>query len=295
MRASATPSRARLALALVLVAGAAHAQPRAEDESRALVDEGREALRDARLDAAARALDQAIALNPRRIEAYVLRGAVHLARREHGRRRRAAPPRARAGPRQRRRAGDARHAPGLRPAPRRGRAAARGGHRHASRSATRRGRCSASTTPRAASGRRRWSTSRRTSRRGRPGWPSRIRRTGSISPMRTCAATVRHRRATCSRGRWRRGRATCEAGSGLAWATAAIDCKRARPLLAGLADLAPTVPAIGLVTGRCARAGRRRRRADRRPALPRARAEAGDRPRPGRRRAARARGCGRRA
>ncbi len=54
-----------------------------EDESAALVDEGRAALKKGALDDAAKALDQAIALNPRRVEAYVLRSAVHAARKEY--------------------------------------------------------------------------------------------------------------------------------------------------------------------------------------------------------------------
>jgi tetratricopeptide (TPR) repeat protein len=54
-----------------------------EDESAALVDEGRTALKKGALDDAAKALDQAIALNPRRVEAYVLRSAVYAARKEY--------------------------------------------------------------------------------------------------------------------------------------------------------------------------------------------------------------------
>ncbi len=54
-----------------------------EDESAALVGEGRAALRAGELDDAAKALDQALALNPRRVEAYVLRSAVHAARKQY--------------------------------------------------------------------------------------------------------------------------------------------------------------------------------------------------------------------
>ncbi|MEO6773594.1 MAG: tetratricopeptide repeat protein [Kofleriaceae bacterium] len=63
----------------------AHAQRpnQAEDESAGFVAEGREALREGELDDAAKALDQAIALNPRRIEAYVLRSAVYAARKQY--------------------------------------------------------------------------------------------------------------------------------------------------------------------------------------------------------------------
>jgi tetratricopeptide (TPR) repeat protein len=78
----------RLIVAAVLVAAAPAAAQRpnqAEDESAALVDEGRTALKKGALDDAAKALDQAIALNPRRVEAYVLRSAVYAARKEYTR------------------------------------------------------------------------------------------------------------------------------------------------------------------------------------------------------------------
>lgn len=74
------------ALVLVaLAATAAHAQRagQGEDDSAALVDEGRAALKRGDLGDAAKALDQAIALNPRRVEAYVLRSAVHAAKKEY--------------------------------------------------------------------------------------------------------------------------------------------------------------------------------------------------------------------
>ncbi|MDQ3366909.1 MAG: tetratricopeptide repeat protein, partial [Myxococcota bacterium] len=63
----------------------AHAQrpTQGEDDSAALVDEGRAALRKGELGDAAKALDQAIALNPRRVEAYVLRSAVYAARKQY--------------------------------------------------------------------------------------------------------------------------------------------------------------------------------------------------------------------
>ncbi|MBP9087210.1 MAG: tetratricopeptide repeat protein [Kofleriaceae bacterium] len=60
------------------------AQPQqAEDDSVELVREGRAALRDRAYDRAARALDQSLALNPRRIEAYILRAAVHAAQKQY--------------------------------------------------------------------------------------------------------------------------------------------------------------------------------------------------------------------
>src|SRR5205085_10198161 len=54
-----------------------------EDDSAALVDEGRAALKRGNLDGAAKALDQAIALNPRRVESYVLRSAVYAAKKQY--------------------------------------------------------------------------------------------------------------------------------------------------------------------------------------------------------------------
>lgn len=70
-----------VALALVLAARPASAQQpgKAEDESAQFVAEARAAVREGRTTDAARSLDQAIQLNPRRIEAYVLRGAVYQA------------------------------------------------------------------------------------------------------------------------------------------------------------------------------------------------------------------------
>ena len=76
------------ALALGLTLGApspAHAQRsgQGEDDSAALVSEGRDALRAGKLADAGKALDQAIALNPRRVEAYVLRSAVYAATKQY--------------------------------------------------------------------------------------------------------------------------------------------------------------------------------------------------------------------
>src|SRR5688572_26365822 len=73
--------------ALLLAVAPAWAQRpnQGEDESAELVAEGRGALRDGDYDGAAKALDQAIALNPRRMEAYALRAAVHSAKGENAR------------------------------------------------------------------------------------------------------------------------------------------------------------------------------------------------------------------
>jgi tetratricopeptide (TPR) repeat protein len=80
-----TTLRYALVLATLVVASPVHAQRpnQGEDESAALVAEGRNALKRGKLDDAATALDQAIALNPRRVEAYVLRSAVHAAKKEY--------------------------------------------------------------------------------------------------------------------------------------------------------------------------------------------------------------------
>jgi tetratricopeptide (TPR) repeat protein len=74
-----------LVLAVVLWGMPAHAQrpTQGDDESAALVEEGRAALKRHALGDAATALDQAIALNPRRVEAYVLRSAVYVARKQY--------------------------------------------------------------------------------------------------------------------------------------------------------------------------------------------------------------------
>ncbi|HEY1549548.1 MAG TPA: tetratricopeptide repeat protein [Kofleriaceae bacterium] len=87
-RASCERGRARargawtLLLAIVLLATPAFAQRpnQAEDESTAFVEEGRASLKRGDLDDAAKALDQALALNPQRVEAYVLRSAVFAAK-----------------------------------------------------------------------------------------------------------------------------------------------------------------------------------------------------------------------
>jgi len=80
-------SRSATATSLVvcLLCGVAAAQRpnEGEDESAALVEEGRTALRKGQLDDAAKALDQALSLNPRRVEAYVLRSAVYAARKQY--------------------------------------------------------------------------------------------------------------------------------------------------------------------------------------------------------------------
>lgn len=72
-------------LALVIAAAPAFAQRvnQGDDESATFVEEGRAALKKGELDDAAKALDQAIALNPRRVDAYVLRSAVYAAKKQY--------------------------------------------------------------------------------------------------------------------------------------------------------------------------------------------------------------------
>lgn len=68
-----------------LAGGIAFAQrpTRGDADSAAFVREGRAALRRGDLDEAARALDQALVLDPRRVDAYVLRSAVYAARKQY--------------------------------------------------------------------------------------------------------------------------------------------------------------------------------------------------------------------
>jgi tetratricopeptide (TPR) repeat protein len=78
--------KSKIAITLICaLAGVASAQRpnQGEDESAAFVEEGRSALRKGKLEDAAKLLDQALALNPRRVEAYVLRSAVYAARKQY--------------------------------------------------------------------------------------------------------------------------------------------------------------------------------------------------------------------
>ena len=84
MSRSATATSVAIVVALALCGVASAQRPnQAEDDSAALVDEGRAALVHGELDGAAKALDQAIALNPRRVDAYVLRAAVFAAKKQY--------------------------------------------------------------------------------------------------------------------------------------------------------------------------------------------------------------------
>ena len=83
MSRSAIRTSALLVLAMLATPVFAQRPGQGEDDSAALVDEGRAALKKGNLDRAAKALDQAIALNPRRVDAYVLRSAVYAARKQY--------------------------------------------------------------------------------------------------------------------------------------------------------------------------------------------------------------------
>src|ERR1041385_161328 len=85
-RAERFMSRSAIAISLVCARAATAAAQRpnqGEDESAAFVEEGRASLRQGKLEDAAKALDQAISLNPRRVEAYVLRSAVYAAKKQY--------------------------------------------------------------------------------------------------------------------------------------------------------------------------------------------------------------------
>ncbi|HTL38748.1 MAG TPA: tetratricopeptide repeat protein [Kofleriaceae bacterium] len=82
MSRSATATSLLAVCILCSVAGAQRPN-QGEDESAAFVEEGRQALRKGDLDDAAKSLDQALSLNPRRVEAYVLRSAVFAARKQY--------------------------------------------------------------------------------------------------------------------------------------------------------------------------------------------------------------------
>ncbi len=86
MKAERAMSRSAIAVSLVCALGglaSAQRPNQAEDESASFVEDGRSALRNGKLDDAAKSLDQALALNPRRVEAYVLRSAVYAARKQY--------------------------------------------------------------------------------------------------------------------------------------------------------------------------------------------------------------------
>jgi tetratricopeptide (TPR) repeat protein len=250
MRASAFATSVAVLLALAAPAAAQPGQ-RAEDDSAALVAVGRGALDRGDLGEAARALDQAIALNPRRIEAYVLRGAVHLARRELAagiallRRARALAPAsddvatmlgtlllAR---------GDADEAVPLLEEVvardrRRYQAHVALGRHHASRG--------------------RWAEAAASLEAYLATRPPRLAGSDPVLASELAEAYLRAGEPRRARARFDRlvkaDPDDPRARLGQAWAAAAIDCRQARPLLAALEPLAASYPSVWLVAGRCA-------------------------------------------
>jgi tetratricopeptide (TPR) repeat protein len=83
--AIASSSAIAIAVAIAVAAPVARAQPsgRGEDDSAGFVEEGRRALKKRDYKKAATALDEALRINPRRLEAYVLRTAVYSAQGDH--------------------------------------------------------------------------------------------------------------------------------------------------------------------------------------------------------------------
>jgi tetratricopeptide (TPR) repeat protein len=239
-------------LALLVLAAPVRAQPAAaEDDSAALVAIGRRAIARGELRDAARALDQAIALNPRRIDAYVLRAAVHMSRRELdagiallGRARDLAPDNpdvltllgsmlVLAG------RGD-QGAPILedvaRRHPDRYQAHAALGRHHARH--------------------HRWRDAAASLERYLATRPERLAASDPTFRTELADAYLRARQPGRARDLFAALVADApgdlRARLGLAWATAAIDCRRARPLLAALEPSAAEYPEIWLVAGRCA-------------------------------------------
>src|SRR5687767_10284649 len=72
-----------LVLAVAVDSGTARAQKAEDEESQLLVDEARAKVGKQQYDAAARLLDQALKINPRRIDAYILRASVHAVKKEY--------------------------------------------------------------------------------------------------------------------------------------------------------------------------------------------------------------------
>lgn len=249
MRGSAIATS--LALALV-AATAAHAQPtRGEDESAELVAAGRRALTAGDLSSAAKALDQALALNPRRIEAYALRAAVHAARGEHDR-----------GVAVMRKAREL--APGsddvltalgtqlvlagqfdegvplleqvVSRAPDRYEAHVLLGHYYADHE--------------------RWAAAVTSLEAYRTSRPAALAKEDDRHALDLAEAYLRVNRTTDARTLYRtladRHPEWMTARMGLAWATAAIDCRQARPLLAALEAEPAAPPEVWLVDGQCA-------------------------------------------
>ena len=201
---------------------------------------------------AAKALDQAIALNPRRVDAYVLRSAVFAARKQY-KEGIALMRRAQAARAHRRGSADALGSQLVLSGDADGRrAAAPAGRREGSRALRRAAAARPSLPRRRGAGPTRSPRSRRTSRIARTRSPARTRATASISPMRICGRASRRRRSRCSRQSSTERKQDLRARIGVAWATAALDCRQARPLLRDLDAVAEQHPEVWLVDGQCA-------------------------------------------
>lgn len=79
------PLWAALLVACLVVAAATTARAQSDDAADLLVQEARRALADDQGQRAAALLDRAIAANPRRVDAYILRASIHTARQEYER------------------------------------------------------------------------------------------------------------------------------------------------------------------------------------------------------------------
>jgi len=254
MRASVIATRFAIVVGLGL-AGAqlAHAQQSShgDDESAALVAAGRAALTAGDLSAAAQALDQALALNPRRVETYALRAAVYAARGEPAR-----------GVALMRRAREL--APGsddvltalgtqlvlagavdegvplleavVGRAPDRYEAHALLGHYYADHE--------------------RWPAAVASLEAYRRSRPPGLAKEDDRNALDLAEGYLRVRRAPEARALYRglsqRHPSWLTARMGLAWSTAAIDCRAARPLLAALEAEPTAPPEVWLVDGQCA-------------------------------------------
>ena len=209
------------------------AQPAEDEETSLLVDEARRAIGSRDYSRAGRLLDQAIRVNPRRIDAYVLRATVHgaLQGARQGGGGRAARPRARARP-------TSTSSPRSASSwcwPARPTRACRSSRAVVAKPprATRPRSCSATTTCASAAGRRRPAFEAYFEHRPRRS-PARTRCTASTRPTRTCAPGKADKsRATSTR---RSSTATSKnemARLGVAWSTAVLDCGEAMQALTG--------------------------------------------------------------
>jgi tetratricopeptide (TPR) repeat protein len=250
--ATASSSVVVVVLALAFAAPAHAQRPgQGEDDSAAFVDEGRAALRKRDYARAGKALDEAIRINPRRLEAYVLRAAVYSAKQQHAagvalmRKARALAPDdvevMTALGTQLVLAGEpGEGVPLLRDVVARepGRYDAHlvlGGHLHAT------GLWAEAVTAFEA-----YFAARPADLAGEDGVHQIVLADSYLRDRRPRQALDLFQRAQAARPK------DVRAKLGVAWATAATDCRKARPLLGELRPIARTFPEIWLVDGRCA-------------------------------------------